>query len=648
MKTKQERYYLPAAACLVAALCLLCTAACTDTAGNDPGIDTDAGRTPIIFTAGVHGMPASRANTARGEWTDGDVVAVEVDGVVKKYIAHAPAGAVATLRPADPADAHYPPAPGQNASVRAWFYGNTTSNPWARKPDRWFVSATQTGAHPNGEPYYQRGDFLYAPARTLAYDAQQQGAALTFYHQTARVEVRLRHAGLVNDGNKADISVHLGTDLFGSREILLDATFDPSPIDPSAGQYSGLTADATKSLSSIGMNPLSAVPAGYACCYEALVIPQDMGGKHFITVYINNADDGGTYYYIPAPGEARLQGGYTYTYDITVSEHGTLHVTALAPIAGWTDGGEAGSGTAYEETIDPANPPTISGDGVYLLTGRAKGMTLTITGGTPTLIVRDIDLTYSCIHITGGTPEIRVEGTNNYLDSEGNPPIWLDGDNANVRITGGGADKSRLDLRMYGDRSHAAIGTRGEQSGKADHRCGNIAISGLTLYANAQASGLVAFGGAAIGTGGGGGNRRCGDISVTDARIIAYPGWGAAAIGFGTAQGGTNMTDVTYEMGNITLTNSTMESDITPGANGIYPAHIGGGAVMAENYPVGTIRIRTNQSAADFFANFTGGTKAPDEVVVGFPGTAREWIVRWKSDPSGHSSIDWDLVPGLP
>lgn len=647
MKTRTITHLLAAAIAGVLAL-----ASCSDDARDDarPG-----GQQPLVFTAAVSApaaAPASRANTARGVWTDGDVVGVEMDGVVKKYIAHAPAGAVATLRPADDANTHYPPAPGQNASVRAWFYGND-GYPWNRKPADWYVSATQTGTDPgSGESRYQRSDFLYAPAHTLAYDPQQQGAALTFYHQTARVEVRLRRAGLVNDGNKADIDVLLGTNPSDIGEILLDATFDPSPIDPAAGQYSGLTADDTKSLNSIVMNPLTAVPAGYACCYEALVIPQDMGGKHFITVYIKSGDGRGEYYYVPAPGEADLQGGYTYTYDITVSEHGTLHVTALAPIAGWTDGGEAGSGTAYEETIDPANPPTISDNRVYLLTGRANDMTLTITGGTPTLILRDINLLTSCIHITGGTPEIRVEGTKNNLYGYDNPPIWLDGDNANVRITGGGADKSRLNLVNSSDsQPHASIGTRGEDGKKANYRCGNIAISGLTLYASAQAVRLNGFGGAAIGTGGGEGNRRCGDITVTDARIIAYPGWGAAAIGFGTAPGAADMTGTTYEMGDITLTNSIMESDIRQGVNGIYPAHIGGGAVMAENYTVGGITIHTDKSGPDFFANFTkGGQPHTDgnDVIVGFPGGAGKWEAMWKSAETKYNNITWSAVPGLP
>lgn len=652
MRTTIHQQYpcLSAAACLVAALCLmLCTAACTDD-DRTPATDPPPGTVPLILTADV-ASPATRANTAAGEWTDGDVVGVEVGGFVKQYIVHATAGATATLRPADEANTHY--WPGTTTIVRAWFYGNKLYS-GNMLTHNWSVSASQNGTGPDGESSYQRSDFLYAPARTLTYDPQQQGggAALTFYHQTARVVVRIRKAGVVDDANKGNLDVDLGAGPLGSSEMWQHATFSASAIDPAAGQYSGLKADETMTPAYIVTKPVpdADVPDGYACCYEALVIPQDMSGKHFIRVTIYNANGAGAYYYIPAPGEADLHGGYTYTYDVTVSRHGTLHVTAATPIAGWTDEGEGGSGTAYE-LIDPANPPaSISGDGVYLLTGKADGMTLTITDGTPTLIVRDINLRESCIHITGGTPEIRVEGTSNYLYGYANPPIWLDGANANVRITGGGADKSRLDLGTRIDHGpHPAIGTKGidREQDKVDYQCGNIAISGLTLYADARPYGLVGFGGAAIGTGGGEGSRRCGDISVTDAHIIAYPSKGAAAIGFGTAPGDADMTGTTYEMGNITLTNSTMESEIWQGTNGIYPAHIGGGAVLAGNYTVGTIRIRTDKSGTDFFAQFNGGTKADGEVIVGFPGGTKDWATQWHSSVPRFSAITWGMVPGL-
>ena len=645
MKTRYHHNPLRAAACLVAALCLLCTAACTDD-DRTPATDPAPGTVPLILTAGVAAPAATRAATAAGQWTDGDVVAVEMDGVVKRYIASASAASTATLRPADEENTHYWPA--KTASVRAWYYGDA-GYPWNRVPDSWYVSATQS-ATDGGGSFYQQSDFLYAPVQTVTYAPVQQGAAagLTFYHQTARVVVRIRRAGVVNDVNKGDIFVSLGCGPSGAYEMWRHGTFDASPIDPAAGQYSGLTADTEGRISAIAPREIPGAPAdGYARCYEALVIPQDMSGKYFIQVWINNADGGGEYYYVPAAGEADLRGGYTYTYDVTVSPYGTLRVTAATPIPGWTDGGTGDSGTLEEEPtlIDLTNPPTISDNGTYLLTGKALRVTLPITGGSPTVIVRDINLGNSSIHITGGTPEIRVEGTNNYLYSYDNPPIWLDGTAANVRITGNGAAASWLTLSVKGDFPNAAIGSKGTAGLKEDHGCGNITISNLRIDANSQAPNL-SFGGPAIGTGGSDGSRKCGDITITDAHIVALPGKGAASIGFGCPQG-NDMTNTTYEMGNITIKGSVIESTIWRGRNGVYPAHIGGGAAEAETYNVGVISIYTDKSGPDFFANFNGGTKAGDEVIVGFPGEKRGWAVRWTA--TGYTAaITWSMVPRLP
>lgn len=646
MKTRYHHNPLRAAACLVTALCLLCTAACTDD-DRTPATDPAPGTVPLILTAGVEAPATTRAATDAGQWTDGDVVAVEMDGVVKRYIASASAASTATLRPADEENTHYWPA--KTASVRAWYYGGVSSYPWNRVPNSWYVSATQSETF-GGESSYQRSDFLYAPVQTVTYAPGQQGAAagLTFYHQTARVVVRIRRDGVVNDANKGDIFVMLGYEPSDAYEMWMEGTFDASPIAPAAGQYSGLTADTERRISAIVPREIPGTPAaGYARCYEALVIPQDMSGKHFIYVGINNTDGGGEYYYVPAPGEANLRGGYTYTYDVTVSPHGTLRVTAATPIPGWTDGGTGGSGTLEEEPtlIDLANPPTISDNGTYLLTGKALDVTLPITGGSPTVIVRDINLTGS-IHITGGTPEIRVEGTNNYLYGLDNPPIWLDGTAANVRITGNGTEASKLTLSVSGDTPNAAIGCKGTAYSKEDHECGNITISNLRIDANSQTSGM-AFGGPAIGTGGGDGSRKCGDITITDAHIVALPGGGAASIGFGCPLG-DDMTNTTYEMGNITIKGSVIESSISWGWNGVYPAHIGGGAAEAETYNVGKIHIYTDKSGTAFFANFNGGTKAYDEVIVGFPGGAKDWLIRWKTGSTYYFKIPWNLVSRLP
>lgn len=206
--------------------------------------------------------------------------------------------------------------------------------------------------------------------------------------------------------------------------------------------------------------------------------------------------------------------------------------------------------------------------------------------------------------ITGGTPEIRVEGTGNYLYCNDNPPIWLDGEAANVRITGNGTAASGLELIV--NNASAVIGCKRTSDSKENYACGNIEISNLTIRASAQTEGLL-FGGAAIGTGGGG-SRKCGDI---------------------------------------TIEGSVIESNIMQRANGVYPAHIGGGSVMAETYSIGRIKIITDKSGTEFFDKFTVGTKAADEVIVGFPGGTKDWLIRWKTGSTNYFKIPWDLVSRL-
>lgn len=562
MKTKKQ-YYLSAAACLAAALCLMCTAACTDAGDADL-----SGRTPIILTASVQGMPATRANTAAGQWTDGDVVGVEMDGVVKRYLASTTStDHIARLRPADAANTHYWPADKQIVKVRAWYYGGRGSDKWKESPEKWSVWARQNITLPNGETNYQWSDFLYAPVRTFSNDPQVSSTQLMFYHQTARVVVRIRNIGAMKDIAQEKIEVNI--DRYGSTnvDLMLGATFDATLINPDAGKYSGLEADGT--LSNITPKPLPSIPDGYTCCYEALVIPQDMSEKHFIEVSIQS----NAYYYIPARGEANLRGGYTYTYDVTVSEAGTLHVTASTPIAGWTNGG-GDSGTVDNELINLDNPQTISDNGVYLLTGKGDGVTLNITGGTPTLIVKDAALTGSSIHITGGTPEIRVEETNNTISGKDNPPIWLDGDNANVRITGRGSDKSRLEVIAEGNA--AAIGTGGSLSN---------------------------------------GERKCGSITIENSHVEATAHGGAAAIGFGYYSG--NDGNSTHGMGIIYLYNSTFKCVVEKGSNDLWPAHIGGSANGVGKYTVNDISIYSTEvmNVTKFFENFTHSGNDNDAVV---------------------------------
>lgn len=656
-KNNNTQRRLPAA--LLVAVALLLTASCSrDDAGDDPAPGHFApGTVPITFAAAAVATPdaaknaptaknAKKANsatsrtplsgTAAGLWTKDDAVTVEVDGVAKKYRI-ADDGTTTRLVPADAANTHYWASPAQTVSVRAWYTGG--GNYWDALPGigagPWGVDTDQRDPSDDKRPGYQRSDFLYAPARTVSYADARQGAVqgLTFYHQMSRVVVRLRKGGAVTDETVGKFLVELGEtgegNMFGNG--IMDET--ALPIDPSRGRYSAMTAFEPGTKSSVIPREILPTPAGYARCFEALVIPQDMSGKAFVRLWIPALADVKEYIYRPDPGEALLRGGYTHTYDVTVSPYGQIHVTTAGPIAGWEDGG-GGSGTATEEItpIDLHRLNIINDNRTYRLTGTKDAPNdklILITGGTPTIIVEDADI--ACaepIRITGGTPEIRVVGMNNRIKSAKYPGIWLDGVNANVRITGDGPAKSGLTVQE-------GTGVQGAPPSIGGFiACGNISIEDIKLSAQGGDSPIVTSTGAivtapAIGIGADRDvdNRKCGRITLVRCNLELTPGPGSPSIGFGcnpAAKAGS-----THEMGNISITHCTIKSTISKATDGIFPAHILGSSSGVGTYRVGggdvvTIIPPTRVDGRTFFKDFrkNEGAHADGDIIIGFPALA--------------------------
>lgn len=677
MKNNNNQRRLPAAALLMA-VALLLTASCS----RDDAPDTPApghfapGTVPITFAAAAVATPDAAKNappaksaksansptsrtppsgTAAGQWTKGDAVTVEVDGVAKKYRI-ADDGPTTRLVPADADNTHYWASPAQTVSVRAWCNGN--GHYWDALPESskksWGVHSDQRD-DPTDDKLsgYRRSDFLYAPARTVSYADARQGAVqgLTFYHQTSRVVVRLRKGGAVTDETVGKFRVELGA--AGEGNMFDGGIMDEqaSPVDPSRGRYSAMTALESGQKSSVIPREILPTPAGYARCFEALVIPQDMSGKAFVRLWLPAPVDVKEYIYRPAPGKALLRGGYTHTYDITVSEHGSLHVTTAGPIAGWEDGG-GGSGTATEEItlIDLNRLNTISDNRTYRLTGTKDASAdklILITGGTPTIIVEDADI--ACaepIRITGGTPEIRVVGMNNRISSNRCPGIWLDGVNANVRITGDGPAKSGLTMEEgTGEDAPPSIGSF--------IACGNISIEDIKLSAQGgdtpittSTDAMVTAPAIGIGADRYVDNRKCGMITLNRCHLELTPAPDSPSIGFGCNPAAEATS--THEIGGIAITECTIKSTISKAANGIFPAHILGSSSVVGTYRVGASAVKitppTRVDGRTFFKDFKkdGGTHADDDVIIGFPAGAgtpeslNGYVIRWEP---------WQVLP---
>lgn len=209
-------------------------------------------------------------------------------------------------------------------------------------------------------------------------------------------------------------------------------------------------------------------------------------------------------------------------------------------------------------TMDAAGPKPITPgetitEGEYIMKGSvSQGVTL--NGDNINLILEEVTSNGANppIHITGGTPTIIIKGKNNSLTTTGGPGIWVDGENANVKITGDGSSSSCIKIESEA----AAIGTKG---GLAYPKCGNITIENIKIIATIKESGAAAIGfGAAYGSGS---NQKIGDITITNAEIEAtltedqYFPYGAVVGGCGGGEG-------TYQMGDIRIT--TNDSNMSP------------------------------------------------------------------------------------
>lgn len=271
---------------------------------DDSGI-LPAGEYPMAFNAVVERQLTR--STSTGSWDGGEDVAIQVVSTVKKYTAATDGKLSAT------------------SGVEPFFWQNSndtkTVTGWypysASVPTSWSVQSDQSIGG------YQQSDFMYAPAVAISF-ANRETNTLPFYHQTARVVVNIMNGEAVL--SSTDISaVKIGV----NNNFALSANYTAPAGNNSQGTWSNLTNGGI-------VTPKEISPTGtFLKSYAALVIPQDMSDKKFIAVTLSN---GNTYYYSPNTGDADLEGGKQYTYNITV-KNGYLEVEVENSSA-WTPEGQ--------------------------------------------------------------------------------------------------------------------------------------------------------------------------------------------------------------------------------------------------------------------------------------------------------------------
>ena len=313
---------------------MLLLAGCTQDkpADTSQGEMLPEGKYPMTFT--VTGLEATATTrvTADGKWDSDEEVAVQVDGVVKKYVTTS-YGESTTLQPADPDNAFYWQSTDETKQVSAWYLGTGYNNNPPTKTNPWWLWSVQSDQ--NNDNGYQQSDFLYAPQTTCSFGGT---SSLTFSHKTAKVVINIRKYGVATDDEDIESITILRTMLTGSTaktngELTFSGNGESSreSITPKlSGQNENVSFEANK-------------PAETALAsYQALVIPDN--DIHQISIEIKMKG------YTPFKYNPYVQGtidkwesGMQYTYNLTIKgEEVTATVTSTEMT--WEDGG-SGEGT---------------------------------------------------------------------------------------------------------------------------------------------------------------------------------------------------------------------------------------------------------------------------------------------------------------
>ena len=209
--------------------------------------------------------PVTRA-TVDNVWNGGEQVQVSIDnGAAVTFTAH-PNN---TLTPVIP---RYWQNASQSISARAWHPGAWT-----------FPIDQRAGLQP--------ADFIFASTVTGITAANYTSKPLIFQHRTAKVTVNLTAGMDISSVNGATVA------FYGYTSGV------PNTTDVGNGVIAGsgngwITPQNTNSNT-----------------YTALLIPRDMTGTSFVRITLGGND----YFFTPTAGQAVLQQGMAYTFNITVS-----------------------------------------------------------------------------------------------------------------------------------------------------------------------------------------------------------------------------------------------------------------------------------------------------------------------------------------
>ena len=277
-------------------------------ADNEPENPTGGDGTSVTFGATIatrEGHDNGNAPTSRaipdGTFEEGDWILVHIDGERKFFV----------YRTADGGFVHDPTISALNVDPTppVWQGGEAAKDVLASGParailydvDEGYVFQCSVNEDQRKDKDYERRDYVYA-----AQSLDRGNPALTFRHGMTRVVVRIRPGGSLSSEEVAGASV-----LLGDKNIFLVAD-----IDPQTGTLTAHVPTGGNQLQPQTVTPhrCAATPTGYAVAYEALLPPQDVSGKLFISARLSNGTELG---YVAESG-SMLEGGHEYIYNVTV------------------------------------------------------------------------------------------------------------------------------------------------------------------------------------------------------------------------------------------------------------------------------------------------------------------------------------------
>ena len=288
---------------------------------EDSTIDGDATMTRMAFSVGdsinVVRQGQTRATTTVAGVTTfqvNDIVTIGVAGKsAKDYkITNTTSGALAYNGTAT--DAYCWQSTSETVSLRAWSYGNTTTN--SGDPD----NAVYTLPTDQSSNY---GELLYAPATNYDYATYNSSIPITLYHQLARLVINLEHIK-TGDLNVSEIYIGDGTDA----------------VIPTTAKFHKPTSGNIGTWDNIGTEKGKITPKTETAnaCYSAVLIPGTYAANQKFMVI--KTSDSRTYCYIPS-SPIVLAAGNQYNYTISVKDLKEASTLTIADIAAYTYDGTA-------------------------------------------------------------------------------------------------------------------------------------------------------------------------------------------------------------------------------------------------------------------------------------------------------------------